>query len=135
MRCPNCGNDTFRDVFDDAAEGGIVACTKCDLAVDPDGENVQMGGVAPVPTDVVPVLRPDTGEDGRGLVTELPTPSASREEWDAAAETLGFDPAEFSNKDLLIEALTAHVESVPDTSLNAPEPDGAQQASTRVEDQ
>jgi hypothetical protein len=33
--CPNCGND---DLVDVGAEGGIVSCSACNLAVDPGAE-------------------------------------------------------------------------------------------------
>lgn len=136
MRCPNCGGTEFKEP-EAGADGGIVACAACDLAVDPSDETESTHGVAPMPSpeENVPVMRPDTGEDGRGLVTELPPVGATREEWDAAAVKLGIDPATYSNKDTLIEALTAHVERVPDTSLNAPEPDAVAGASGREEDQ
>lgn len=37
---------------------------------------------------------------------EAPAKSASREDWDAYATAQGLDPAEFSNKDDLIKAVT-----------------------------
>lgn len=38
---------------------------------------------------------------------ELPAKSAKREEWDAAAETVGIDPSLYGNKDDLVQAVEA----------------------------
>lgn len=40
-------------------------------------------------------------------VQEAPAKSATREEWDGYAESLGVDPEQFSSKDDLIEAIEA----------------------------
>jgi hypothetical protein len=104
------------------AEGGVMACASCSTAVAPDDDGEVTGGVAPIPTDVVVPIRPDTGNTGMGEVTVLPAKSDTRESWDEAATRLGLDPAEYSNKDDLMVAVEEAQGTAPDTSLNAPDP-------------
>lgn len=125
MKCYNCGSEEF--VTPEGAEGGIQACAKCNIAVDPAADDQPVGGgVAPVPAadEVALAPRPDTPFQPTGEPVTLPAKSASRSEWDEVAVKLGIDPAAYSNKDDLIKVVEEAVESLPDTSQNAPEPDG-----------
>lgn len=53
---------------------------------------------------------PGTGDavaGGTGSPDEAPAHSATREEWNAYAESKGLDPEEYGNKEELIEAVEA----------------------------
>lgn len=92
------GQSVFLGAGDAVPEG--VAIREDVLATSEDAAETESLEVEPVEetTEAVPEL-------GEEIHDGMPAESASREEWNIYAESAGVNPAEFSKKEFLIEAL------------------------------
>jgi hypothetical protein len=93
--CPFCGKPASPI---EGAEGGVYSCgpAGCGNAFFPDevDQGAAPSGIAPMP-EMLP------------RESETPARSATREEWNAFAATLGIDGASMQNKDEVIAAVEA----------------------------
>lgn len=79
----------------------------------PDGVVIREDVLATDEVDEAPALperaeetdEPETASEDDAQDDEMPAEGASREEWNIYAESVGVNPAEFSKKEFLIEAL------------------------------
>lgn len=96
----SAGQSIFLRACDDVPEGVDIREDVLATSVDPasDVESV----------DAQPDAESDEAESADSdddQVNEMPAEGASREAWNTYAESVGVNPAEFSKKDSLIEAL------------------------------